>query len=125
MDFYHMFRRSVPEIYDIVTLLVRSDVKTATPTQLFEEVLTHDMFKKSQDEVHSGTIDEKKKSVAFKAQDNKNEEEGGCQEEESDEEMTLFVKRFNRMMSKKNFGKRGQSSRKILLWTRLASIVVK
>ena len=42
----------------------------------------------------------------------KNEEESGCQEEESDEEMTLFVKRFNRMMSKKNFGKRGQSSRK-------------
>ena len=32
MDFYHKFRRSVPEIYDIVTLLVRSDVKTATPT---------------------------------------------------------------------------------------------
>src|SRR6185436_9214233 len=26
--------------------------------------------------------------------------------------MALFVKRFNRMMSKKNFGKRGQSSRK-------------
>ena len=34
--------------------------------------------------------------------------------EESDEEMSLFVKRFNRMMSKKNFGKRGQSSRKNL-----------
>jgi hypothetical protein len=50
--------------------------------------------------------------VAFKAQDSKNEEESGCQEEESDEEMALFVKRFNRMMSKKNFGKRGQSSRK-------------
>ena len=53
-----------------------------------------------------GEIDEKKKSVAFKAQDSKNEEESGCQEEESDEEMTLFVKRFNRMMSTKNFGKR-------------------
>src|SRR6185437_5958291 len=26
--------------------------------------------------------------------------------------MALFVKRFNRMMSKKNFGKRGQSTRK-------------
>jgi hypothetical protein len=26
--------------------------------------------------------------------------------------MALFVKRFNRMMNKKNFGKRGQSSRK-------------
>ena len=54
----------------------------------------------------------KKKSVAFKAQDSKKEEESGCQEEESDEEMALFVKRFNRMMSKKNFDKRGQSSRK-------------
>ena len=70
------------------------------------------MFKKSQDEAHGGDIDEKKKSVAFKAQDSKNKEESGCQEEESDEEMALFVKRFNRMMSKKNFGKIGQSSRK-------------
>ena len=34
-----------------------------------------------------GEIDMKKKSVAFKAQDSKNEEESGCQEEESDEEM--------------------------------------
>ena len=49
----------------------------------------------------------RKKSVAFKTQDSKNEEESGCQEEESDEDMALFVKRFNRMMSKKNFGKRG------------------
>ena len=70
------------------------------------------MFKKYQDEAHGGEIDMKKKSVVFKAQDRKNEEESGCQEEESDEEMALFVKRFNRMMSKKNFGKRGQSSRK-------------
>ena len=52
--------------------------------------------------------------MAFKAQDSKIEEESGCKEEESDEEMSLFVKRFNRMMSKKNFGKRGQSSRKNL-----------
>ena len=58
------------------------------------------MFKKSQDEAHGGTIDEKKKSVAFKAQDNKTEEESGCKEEESNEEMALFVKRFNRMMGK-------------------------
>ena len=48
------------------------------------------MFKKSQDKVHGGTIDEKKKSVAFKAQNIKNEEEDDCNEEESDEEMTLF-----------------------------------
>ena len=112
-DFNHKFLRCLPERYDtIVTLLVRSNVKTATPTQILGEILTHDMFKKSQDEAHGGEIDMKKKSVAFKAQDSKNEEESGCQEEESDEEMALFVKRFNRMMSKKNFGKRGQSSRK-------------
>ena len=108
-DFSHKFLRSLTKRYDtIVTLLVRSNVKTATPTQILGEVLTHDMFKKSQDEAHDGTIDDKK-SVAFKAQDSKNEEENGCQEEESDEKMALFVKRFNRMMSKKNFGKRGQS----------------
>ena len=58
-DFYHKFLRSLPERYDtIMTLLVRSNVKIATPTQILGEVLTHDMFKKSQDEVHSGTIDE-------------------------------------------------------------------
>ena len=87
-DFSHKFLRILPERYDtIVTLLVRSNVKTATPTQILGEVLTHDMFKKSQDEAHGGTIDEKKKSVAFKAQDSKIEEESGCQEEGSDEEM--------------------------------------
>ena len=84
-DINHKFLRVLPERYNtIVTLLVRSNVKTATPTQIFGEVLTHDMFKKSQDEVHGGTIDEKKKSVAFKAQDSKIEEESGCQEEKSE-----------------------------------------
>ena len=113
MRINHKFLRCLPERYDtIVTLLIRSNVKTTTPTQILGEILTHDMFKKSQDEAHGGEIDMKKKSVALKAQDSKNKEESGCQEEESDEEMSLFVKRFNRMMSKKNFGKRGQSSRK-------------
>ena len=100
-DFNHKFLRYLPERYDtIVTLFVRSNVKTATPTQILGEILTHDMFKKSQDEAHGGEIDMKNKSVAFKAQDSKSEEESGCQEEESDE------------VSKKNFGKKGQSSRK-------------
>jgi hypothetical protein len=68
-DFNHKFLRCLPERYDtIVTLLVRSNVKTATPTQILGEVLTHDMFKESQDEAHGGEIDMKKKSVAFKAQ---------------------------------------------------------
>ena len=52
-DFNHKFLRVLPERYDtIVTLLVRSNVKNATPTQILGEVFTHDMFKKSQDEAH-------------------------------------------------------------------------
>ena len=69
VDFSHKFLRSLPKRYDtIVTLIVRSDLKTSTPTQVLGEVLTHDIFKKSQDEVHGVTSDEKKKNVAFKAQ---------------------------------------------------------
>ena len=61
-DFNHKFLKCLPERYDtIVTLLVRSNVKTATPTQILGEILTHDMFKKSQDEAHGGEIDMKKK----------------------------------------------------------------
>jgi len=74
VDFNHKFLRSLPERYDIIVrCYFRSNVKTATSTQILGEVLTHDMFKKSQDEAHSGEIDEKKKSVAFEAQDSKNE----------------------------------------------------
>jgi hypothetical protein len=80
-----------------MTLLVRSNVRTATPTQILGEVLTHDIFKKSQDEAHGGTIEEKKKSMDFKAQDSKIEEESGCQEEESvqknDEQEELWQER--------------------------------
>ena len=49
VDFSHKFLRSLLERYDtIVTLLVRSNnVKTATPTQILGEVLTHDIFRKS------------------------------------------------------------------------------
>ena len=90
-DFSHKFLRCLLERYDtIVTLLVRSNLKTTTPTQGLGEVLTHDMFKKSQDEVHGVTNDEKKKSVAFKAQSSKGENDEDCNEDESDEEMALF-----------------------------------
>ena len=66
-DFSHKFLICLPERYDtIVTLLVRSNLKTKTSTQVLGEVLTHDMFKKSQDEVHGATNDEKKKSVVLR-----------------------------------------------------------
>ena len=77
------------------------------------EVIPHDMFKKSQDEVHRIANDEEKKSVAFKAQNTKNEDDDDdFNEDDSNEEMALFVKRFNRFMSTKSYGKRGQSSKK-------------
>ena len=79
------------ERYDtIMTFLVRSNLKTTTLTQILGEVLTHDMFKKSQDEVHGAANDEKKMSVAFKAQSSKGENDEDSNEDESDEEMTLF-----------------------------------
>ena len=54
-DFNHKFLRCLPERYDtIVTLLVRTNVRTTNPTQILGEVLTHVMFKKSQDEAHVG-----------------------------------------------------------------------
>jgi hypothetical protein len=69
VDFSHEFLRSLLERYDtIVTLLVRSDLKTTTPIEILGEVLTHDMYKKSRDEVHGAANDEKKKNVALKAQ---------------------------------------------------------
>ena len=67
----------------------------------------------------------RKKSVDFKAQDGKNEEESGCQEEESDEKMALFVKRFNRMMTTKTLAREDNHQGKILLLTRHAFNVVK
>ena len=40
LDFSHKFLSCLPERYDtIVTLLVRSNLKTATPTQILGEVL--------------------------------------------------------------------------------------
>ena len=70
------------------------------------------MFKKSQDEVHAVANDEKKKGVAFKAQSSKGENDEDCSEDESDEEIALFVKRFNKFMSKKSYGRKGQYSKK-------------
>ena len=95
-----------------MTLLVRSNLKTTTPTRILGEVLTHDMFKKSQDEVYGVTNNEKNKSVAFKAQSSIGESDEDCNEDESDEEVTLFVKRFNKFMSKKSYGRKGQYSKK-------------
>jgi hypothetical protein len=54
VDFTHKFLRSLLEKYDtIVTMLVRSDLTTTSPTEVLREILTRDIFKKSQAEAIS------------------------------------------------------------------------
>jgi hypothetical protein len=83
-----------------------------TPTEVLGEVQTHDIFKKSQRRARGLTNDDGKKSIALKAKstkEDKNDEEEG--NDDFDEEMALFIKRFRRMMKKKNYDNKGQSSK--------------
>ena len=66
---------------------------------------THDIFKKSQEDLHDDAIDAKKNNVAFKAQasKDKNDHEESDGDDESDEEMALFVRKFKRFMKKKKY----------------------
>jgi hypothetical protein len=67
-DFSHKFLRCLPEKYEtIVTLLVRSDLSKMTPTEVFGDVQTHDLFKQSQKKVQVQSMNEEKKNIALKA----------------------------------------------------------
>jgi hypothetical protein len=79
-----------------------------TPTEVLGEVLTHDLFKQSQNEVQGQSTSEKKKNIALMAKVTQEEEESENQEIDSDEEMALIVKGLKRIMNKKKFGKKGQ-----------------
>ena len=50
--------------------------------------------------------------MAFKAQSSNEECENDGNDDESDEEFALFVRRFKRFMNMKTYGKKGQSSKK-------------
>jgi hypothetical protein len=72
VDFTHKFIRSLPEKYEtIVTMLVRSDLSTASPTEVLGEILTQDIFKKSQDDAISLAKKVKNESIALKAKASK------------------------------------------------------
>jgi hypothetical protein len=48
VDISHKFLRALTPKYEtIVTLLMRSNLKTTTPSEVLGEVLTHDIFKQS------------------------------------------------------------------------------
>ncbi|KAJ1279085.1 hypothetical protein BS78_04G128400 [Paspalum vaginatum] len=117
-DFSDKFLRSLPSWYDtIFNLLVRSNLKATSPPEVLGEVLTHDIFKRSQEEAHGEVVDEKKKCITLKAKSTKVIEEDDSDDEASDsgddEEMALFVRRFNKFMKKKKgFSRKNQSSKK-------------
>jgi hypothetical protein len=106
VDFTQKFLRSLPEKYDtIVTMIVRSDLTTTSPTEVLGEILTQDIFKKSQAKAESLAMKVKGESIALKAKASKaiekeeSDDEGN--ESESDEELARFVKKFNKLMKKK------------------------
>jgi hypothetical protein len=100
----HKFLRALPPKYEtIVTLLVRSNLKTITPSKVLGEVLTHDIFKQSQEELHGNLHDEKKKIVAFKAKSSNDNDHDGDNETGTDDDVALMVKKFKKFMKKKGY----------------------
>jgi hypothetical protein len=72
VDFTHKFLRSLPEKYEtIVTMLVRSDLSTTSPIEVLGEILTQDIFKKSQANALSLAKKVKNESIALKAKASK------------------------------------------------------
>jgi hypothetical protein len=100
----HKFLRALPPKYEtIITLLVRSNLKTITPSEVLGEVLTHDIFKQSQKEFHGNLHEDKKKIMAFKAKTyNDDDHDGdGDSETSTNGDVALIVKKFKTFIKKK------------------------
>jgi hypothetical protein len=68
VDFTQNFLRSLSEKYGtIVIMLVRTDLTTTSPTEVLGEILTQDIFKKSQAKAISLAKKVKSESIALKA----------------------------------------------------------
>jgi hypothetical protein len=110
VDISHKFCRALPPKYEtIVTLLVRSNLKTITPLEVLGEVLTHDIFKQSQDELHGNLHEDKKKIVTFKAKTSNDDVLDGDSETSTDDDVSLMVKKSKKCMKKKGY--QGDSSK--------------
>jgi hypothetical protein len=90
----------LPKYETIVTLLVRSNLKTNSLLKVLGEVLTHDIFKQSQEELHGNYHEDKKKIVAFKAKTSNDDDHDGDSETSTDNDIALMVKKF---MKKKGY----------------------
>jgi hypothetical protein len=75
---------------------------TTSPIEVLGEILTQDIFKKSQAEAISLAKNVKGESIALKVKATKAIEKEESDDEgngsESDEELALFVKKFNKLM---------------------------
>jgi hypothetical protein len=101
VDISHKFLRALPPKHEtIVTLLVRSNLKTISPSEALGDVLTHDIFKQSQEELHANLHKDKKKIVAFKAKTSNDDDHDGDSETSTDDDVALMVKKF---MKKKGY----------------------
>jgi hypothetical protein len=97
----YKFLRALPPKYEIiVTLLVRSNLKTISPSEVLGEVLTHDIFKQSQEELHGNLHKDKKKIVALKVKTSNDDDYDGDSETSTDDDAALMVKKF---MKKKGY----------------------
>jgi hypothetical protein len=85
---------------------VRSNLKTITPSEVLGEVLTHDIFKQSQEELHGNLHEDKKKIVAFKDKTSNDDDHDGDSETSTNDDVALMVKKFM-----KNKGYQGGSSK--------------
>jgi hypothetical protein len=104
VDISYKFCRALPPKYEIiVTLLVRSNLKTITPSEVLSEVLTHDIFKQSQEELHGNLNEGKKKIVAFKAKSSNDDDHDDDSETSTDDDVALMVKKFKKFMKKKDY----------------------
>jgi hypothetical protein len=100
VDISHKFLRALPPKYEtIVTLLVRSNLKTITPSEALGEVLTHDIFKQTQEELHGNLHEDKKKIVTLKVKASNDDDS----ETRTDHDVALMVKKFKKFMKKKGY----------------------
>jgi hypothetical protein len=102
-DISHKYLRALPPKYEaIVTMLVRSNLKTIPPSEVLGEVLTHDIFKQSHEELHGNLYEDKKKIIVFKAKTSNDDDHDGDSETSTDDDVALMVKKFKRFMKNKD-----------------------
>jgi hypothetical protein len=104
VDISHKFLGALPPNYEtIVTLLVRSDLKKISPSEVLDEVLTHDIFKQSQEELHCNLHEDKKKIVAFNVKTSNDDDHDDHNENNTDDDVDFMIKKFKRFMKNKGY----------------------